>query len=204
MQQRSRPRCQRLNSGRLNAGVLHPRRHHVSSCRASFSQQPENADSGSAADSSDCIDTEWRQRRWGSLWNSLAEQDRSWAVLNYTVDGDDYNATSTVDESWDLGSGSGSSAMSVAQALWPATYSPSPGQQPWPKDKRMVCFVHTMLFIRTLQLHRVSPRLRTCHTVMLFCSVILLCICMKITIHTWNTEFTRLLGYPMGKRRCYK
>lgn len=124
----------------FDSGAQRPHRRQVNSCRAS-ARQPNGADGGSAADppGETSIDIEWRQRRWGNLWESLAEQDRSWAVHSYTETDDHCNfGSSALDDSWDLGSNTNCSpATSLAHAPWP-TYGSSAGQESLLLNQRTV------------------------------------------------------------------
>lgn len=108
-------------------------------CRAS-ARPSDSADGGEPAerpDATESIDDEWRQRRWGSLWTSLAEQDRSWAVHSYSGGDFDSGSTSTIDDGWDI-----DERMAHSGASWATrtiTLSPSSSQQTWMHDKRAVC-----------------------------------------------------------------
>ena len=122
----------------LPAGAQRPRRQHFSVCNAS-ARQSEGADGGEPAeqpDATESIDAQWRQRRWGSLWTSLAEQDRNWAVHSYTGSESDGGSTSTMDDGWDIDEWMARSGVS-----WSArsiTLSPSSSEQTWLHDKRAV------------------------------------------------------------------
>lgn len=122
--------CFRAASRRL-------RRQHL--CTAS-ARQSDSADGGEPAerpDATESIDDEWRQRRWGSLWTSLAEQDRSWAVHSYSGGDFDSGSTSTIDDGWDI-----DERMVHSGASWATrtiTLSPSSSQQTWMHGKRAVC-----------------------------------------------------------------
>lgn len=112
------------------------RRQHL--CTAS-ARQSDSADGGEPAerpDATESIDDEWRQRRWGSLWTSLAEQDRSWAVHSYSGGDFDSGSTSTIDDGWDI-----DERMAHSGASWATrtiTLSPSSSQQTWMHGKRAV------------------------------------------------------------------
>lgn len=143
-----------------DSGAQLPQHRHVRSCRAS-ARQPDGADGESPADplGSASIDIEWRQRRWGDLWKSLADQDRSWAVHSYT-DTDDHSnfGSSASNDSWDSGASTGCSPpTSLAHAPWPTTFGSLPGHLSLPLNQRMVRY-HFYIYYRMSGLYGIGLR----------------------------------------------